>query len=218
MYVASRASFIKLCLSAGLFEVLGLRGVSARGKTCFLIVLLVVAVLLTIVSVGADMPEPQVVTYKVEIQGAHKVSEGGNLWFYMINHDNQSFNVTVEFDGGVRSFNRSIPGDYLPFELNPFMLPVNASANIFFQALNVSGKKVSNEFLFFITPSFHPVENASYHVHTDKVDFFTTIEPLQDQSPFPILAFQITAVLLVASWIALVYLGLRWRKRASRED
>lgn len=38
--------------------------------------LLVIIVLLLIAEVSGDMPEPQYTIYKVEIQGAHKVSEG----------------------------------------------------------------------------------------------------------------------------------------------
>jgi hypothetical protein len=196
-----------------------LRGLSvcrfrAAGKLEIFSVLLAVTILLLIAEVCADMPEPHYAIYKVEIQGAHKVSEGGNLWFYMINHDNQSFEVTGEYEGGVKCFNHSTPNDYSLWRLDPFVLSVNEYVNIFFQALNVSGQKVRNEFDFWITPLVHPAENESYSVHTDTVVFFTLIEPLQEQSSYPPLEFQITAVLLVVSWIIFAYLGLKRRKHA----
>ncbi len=197
----------------------GLRGLSVcrfrvAGTLMISSVLLAVMVLLLVAGVSADSPEPQYRIYKVEIQGAHEVSEGGNLWFYMINHDNQSFEVTVEYEDMVKCFNHSSPGDYLSWRLDPFVLPVNGYANIFFQALNVSSQKVNNEFQFWITPLIHPAENESYSVHTDKVVFSTVIEPLQEQSSYLQLEFQISAILLVVSWIALAYLGLKRRKHA----
>lgn len=135
------------------------------------------------------------------------------MWFYMINHDNQSFDVTIEYQDGVKCFNHSAPTDYSFSRLDPFVLPVNGYVNIFFQALNVSNQKVRNVFQFWITPCIHPAENESYQVHTDTVVFYTSIEPLEDQSPFPPVEFQITSILLLASWIAFAYLGLKKRKR-----
>jgi len=50
---------------------------------------------------GADMPNPAPRTYNVEIQGAKIISEGGYLWFHVMNHESNTVFVTVHFPSDV---------------------------------------------------------------------------------------------------------------------
>jgi hypothetical protein len=45
----------------------------------------------------ADMPNPGPQKHEVEIQGAKIISEGGYLWFHVINHDSRELYVTIQY-------------------------------------------------------------------------------------------------------------------------
>jgi hypothetical protein len=45
----------------------------------------------------ADMPNPGPQKHEVEIQGAKIISEGGYLWFHVINHDNRQLYVAIHY-------------------------------------------------------------------------------------------------------------------------
>jgi hypothetical protein len=50
----------------------------------------------------ADMPNPGPQKHEVEIQGAKIISEGGYLWFHVINHDYRELYVTIQYPSDVK--------------------------------------------------------------------------------------------------------------------
>jgi len=82
------------------------------------------------------------INYDIEIQGTKVISEGGYLWFQIVNHDNRNFSMKVEFSRFMFSFNDSKPVASKAVQLNfvAFDLYVNQTGNLYFKAprLNLS--------------------------------------------------------------------------------
>lgn len=101
--------------SHGLFEKLML---------CFVLLL---SVLVCSGRSFANLPNPEPRERNVEIQGAKVISEGGYLWFHVINHESSALNVVVHFPSDVKVIQRTQELD------EPYVLGANKSVDFFFQ-------------------------------------------------------------------------------------
>jgi hypothetical protein len=70
---------------------LSLRGMASR----FSCLILILSSLLFVGVCFADMPNPGPQKHDVEIQGAKIISEGGHLWFHVVNHDYRGVFVAI---------------------------------------------------------------------------------------------------------------------------
>jgi hypothetical protein len=88
---------------------MSLRGVAAR-LSCLILILSS----LTCVGVCfADMPNPGPQKHDVEIQGAKIISEGGYLWFHVVNHDYRGVFVAIHPPSGVTMMENTSSVAYL---------------------------------------------------------------------------------------------------------
>lgn len=150
------------------------------------LILLTVVLILSVVLIGrADVPNPDAYNiYPVEIQGAHQISEGGYLWFHLVNHYTLGFLVTVEFDSEFTPFNQttSYAGTLASFTLN-----MNGTADLYFQAkpiYNGETLQVQSNSTWVhwkqcrLIFHLHPLVGESDGVHVDRVYFEVEIIPL----------------------------------------
>jgi hypothetical protein len=91
---------------------------------CVLLVLLLFPIFGQILVCFADMPNPGPRKHDVEIQGAKIISEGGYLWFHVINHESSSLYIVIHYPPDVKVI-REIP---------LVILESNESSDFYFQA------------------------------------------------------------------------------------
>jgi hypothetical protein len=71
---------------------------SVRRLFCIVFVAVVLA---DVAACLGDSPEPRLRSYNVEIQGAKIISEGGYLWFHVVNHEPDRVSVAIYSPLGV---------------------------------------------------------------------------------------------------------------------
>jgi len=149
----------------------------------------------------ADMPNPGPLKHDVEIQGAKIISEGGYLWFHVINHGDPNY-VAVHFPFDVRVIGN---GSAVVF------LGTNESADFYFQvpyywseppvSLQQSPTK-ELKFSFEIYNLYHAEK-----IGVESVEFNVTAVPLKDRvdnldlfyiAIFAAAAFVITVIAVAA--------------------
>lgn len=144
----------------------------------------------------ADMPNPGPRKHDVEIQGAKIISEGGYLWFHVINHDRLLY-VAIHFPSDVAEMGNA------PAVVS---LETNESADFYFQvpyywsrwlSFLQLGRTKELRFYFEIYSLCHTSK-----IGTESIEFDITAVPLNDgvdnRSLFYLTVFTAAAVVTTA--------------------
>jgi hypothetical protein len=106
---------------------LGVKAVKLKGRVVrFSFLVLILSSLMWVGTCFADMPNPGPQKHDVEIQGAKIISEGGYLWFHVVNHDYRGLCVVIHPPSDVIVFGNASTVAYLY---------TNESADFYFQVL-----------------------------------------------------------------------------------
>jgi len=139
----------------------------------FLCLMLILSGLMCVGSCLADMPNPGPQTHDVEIQGAKIISEGGYLWFHVVNHDSRGVFVAIRPPSGVILMNETSTSSYLS---------TGESADYYFQVMYFwSGNPVfvqegpTKELRFFFEIY---TQYQKYKVTDENVEFDVNVVPL----------------------------------------
>ena len=156
----------------------------------------------------ADMPDPGPQKHDVEIQGAKIISEGGYLWFHVINHDYRELYVVIHFPSDVVVIGR------VPTVVN---LRTNESADFYFQVLyywtgspifTQQGSTKELRFYFEIYTLYHTSKST-----TENVEFDVKAVPLNDRvDNRPLFYFAMFTLAAVAITVIVIVAGLGKRK------
>ncbi len=162
----------------------------------------------------ADMPNPGPGKHDVEIQGAKIISEGGYLWFHVINHDSQLY-VAIHFPSDVTVIGNA------PAVVS---LETNERADFYFQvpyywsgspASHQQGPTKELRFYFEIYNLYHTTK-----IGAENIEFDVTVVSLNDgvdnQGLFYRTIFAATLVAIIAIAIA-ARLGRRKKRESNLE-
>lgn len=170
--------------------------------TCLCCVMFVCVVLADLSSCVADSPDPALFRYDVEIQGAKIISEGGYLWFHVVNHEPDWVSVAITY-----------PSDAMTVGIFPSNVTIeaNGTADFYFQVPyywsqpNSGHQRDSSQTLKFSFAIYGPTRAPT--IGTQNIEFDVKVVPLNGGTDdryllyiaiFIVVAFMIIAIAVIA--------------------
>ena len=169
---------------------------------CLFCVMFIGVVLANFSFCVADSPNPALFRYDVEIQGAKIISEGGYLWFHVVNHEPDWVSVVIRY-----------PSDAMTVGIFPsnVTLEANGTVDFYFQVPYYWSQPIgghqqnSSQTLKFNFAVYGPTRAST--IRTQSIEFDVKVVPLNGDSDdryllyltiLILVAFAITAIAVIA--------------------
>lgn len=175
--------------------------------SCLMVILYM---LLYVEACFADSPWTQPVKHNVDIEGAKIISEGGYLWFHVVNHDTP-LHVFISFPSDVKVIGNASESVYLE---------TNESADFYFQVPYYWSQPP-----FSVQPGLTKELRFSFEIYnsipddgigTENVEFDVTAVPLSGRSDNQGLLY-LTVFVAVAAVITTIILTARLSREEKRK-